>query len=265
MFTHYICTTCGVQYAAQEQPPEQCKICTDDRQYVNWQGQTWTTLAEMQRTYRNEIEQVESHIFKIQTTPKFAIGQKAHLIQSTGGNILWDCVTLLDDATIKQINALGGIAAIAISHPHYYATMVNWSEAFGGVPIYLHVLDKEWVMQPGSRILFWNGLNTELHDNFKIINCGGHFPGAAVLYYPAGKGVLFSGDTIQVAMDRQSVSFMYSYPNLIPLKKKAILAIDKAMEEVFFERMYGAFEAHIAENARQAFDKSIVRYLQIYE
>lgn len=88
MLTHYICNTCGVQYAAQEQPPKQCKICTDDRQYVNWQGQTWTTLAEMQQTYRNEIEPVEPHIFKIQTTPKFAIGQKAHLIQSPAGNIL---------------------------------------------------------------------------------------------------------------------------------------------------------------------------------
>lgn len=265
MLTHYICTTCGVQYAAQEQPPEQCKVCTDDRQYVNWQGQSWTTLAEMQQTYRNEIEPVEPHIFKIQTTPKFAIGQKAHLIQSPAGNILWDCVTLLDEGIVKQIKVLGGIAAIAISHPHFYATLVNWSEAFGGVPIYLHALDKDWVMQPDSRIVFWQGLNIQLQENFKIINCGGHFPGATVLHYSSGKGVLFSGDTIQVAMDRQSVSFMYSYPNMIPLKKNAILAIDKAMEGINFERMYGAFEAHIAENARQAYYKSIARYLQIYE
>ena len=30
------------------------------------------------------------------------------------------------------MNELGGIAAIAISHPHYYTSMVEWSRAFGG-------------------------------------------------------------------------------------------------------------------------------------
>jgi hypothetical protein len=32
-----------------------------------------------------------------------------------------------------------------------------------------------------------------------------------------GAGALFSGDIIQVVPDRRWVSFMYSYPNLIPL------------------------------------------------
>ncbi|RDC63086.1 MBL fold metallo-hydrolase [Adhaeribacter pallidiroseus] len=264
-----ICTTCGVQYAAQTQKPEYCTVCCDDRQYVNWQGQTWTTLAQMQQYYRNNIQEVEPNVYQIQTTPRFAIGQKAHLIQTAAGNVLWDCVTLLDQETIEKINQLGGIAAIAISHPHYFATMVNWSQAFGGVPVYLHALDKEWVMQPDSSLHFWEGARKPLLDyNLQLIKCGGHFPGASVLYWPNGadgKGVLFSGDTIQVAMDRQSVSFMYSYPNLIPLNKPSILGIQEAVAKVSFDRIYGAFEAHIPENARQALDKSITRYLHIYE
>jgi hypothetical protein len=32
---------------------------------------------------------------------------------------------------------VGGVAAIAISHPHYYTSMVDWSHAFGKIPIYL--------------------------------------------------------------------------------------------------------------------------------
>ncbi len=263
-----ICTTCGVQHTAQVQEPEHCAVCCDDRQYVNWQGQTWTTLTQMQQQYRNTIQEVEPNVYQIQTVPRFAIGQKAHLIQTASGNVLWDCVTLLDQETIEKINQLGGIAAIAISHPHYFATMVDWSRAFGGVPVYLHTLDQEWVMQPDSCLCFWEGTTENLMDNLQLIKCGGHFPGANVLHWPKGaenKGILFSGDTIQVAMDRQSVSFMYSYPNMIPLNKKSILGIQEATKAISFELMYGAFEAHLAENARQALYKSITRYLQIYE
>ncbi|PSR52979.1 MBL fold metallo-hydrolase [Adhaeribacter arboris] len=265
---NFICTTCGVQYAATETEPAHCIICEDDRQYVNWQGQTWTTLAEMQRKYQNEIQLVEPGLYRIQTTPKFGIAQKAHLIISPNGNILWDCVTLLNDETINFIKKIGGIQAVALSHPHYYSTIVNWSRAFVNAPIYIHALDQEWVTQPDQSIQFWEGKSLELNDGIKIINCGGHFPGACVLHWPAGadnQGVVLSGDTLQVAMDRQSVSFMYSYPNLIPLRQVEILAIRKAMEDIRFARMYGAFEPHIGQNARQAFDHSINRYLQIYE
>ncbi|MDQ3292548.1 MAG: MBL fold metallo-hydrolase [Bacteroidota bacterium] len=268
MAENYICNTCGVQYAATEKEPEHCIICEDDRQYVNWQGQSWTTLPEMQQQYRNEILLVEPNLYKIQTTPKFGIGQKAHLIISPKGNILWDCISLLDPETIDFIQNLGGIQKIALSHPHYYSTIVNWSRVFDNGPIYIHALDKEWVTQPDKAIQFWEGNSLELNDDIKILNCGGHFPGACVLHWPAGagsKGVVLSGDTIQVVMDRQSVSFMYSYPNLIPLKKAEIINIRKAMQGLEFERMYGAFEPHIGHNARQAFDQSIARYLQIYE
>jgi hypothetical protein len=39
-----ICRTCGVQYGA---PRKDCPICEDERQYVGWDGQQWTTLAEL--------------------------------------------------------------------------------------------------------------------------------------------------------------------------------------------------------------------------
>jgi hypothetical protein len=45
--SHYICTTCGTQHAESEAPPGRCVICEDERQYVGWQGQLWTTLDDV--------------------------------------------------------------------------------------------------------------------------------------------------------------------------------------------------------------------------
>ena len=51
---HWICQTCGVQFAASEQPPATCPICSDERQYIGPNGQQWTTLAQMrQQSYKS--------------------------------------------------------------------------------------------------------------------------------------------------------------------------------------------------------------------
>jgi hypothetical protein len=153
--TNFICITCGTQFAATEQPPPRCPVCEDERQYVSWDGQRWTTLAQLRADHSNRIEAEAPNLFGIGTEPSFAIGQRALLLQSPGGNILWDCVTLLDEQTVHRVDALGGIRAIAISHPHYYSAMVEWSRAFDGAPIYLHAADREWVMRDDRRIRFW--------------------------------------------------------------------------------------------------------------
>jgi rubredoxin len=58
--TRWICKTCGVQFAERETPPEGCPICLDQRQYVGYQGQQWTTLEEMQRgEYHNQFREYE--------------------------------------------------------------------------------------------------------------------------------------------------------------------------------------------------------------
>src|SRR5713101_2309095 len=124
-------------------------------------------------------------------------------------------MSLIDDETAAGIERLGGLSAIAISHPHYYSTMVEWADRFDA-PIYLHEADREWVMRPSERIRFWSGETYALADGITLIRLGGHFPGGTVLHWKegaGGKGVLLSGDIIQVVADRRWVSFMYSYPN----------------------------------------------------
>src|ERR1043166_3497493 len=182
--TAFICKTCGSQFSETAEPPRACPICEDERQYIGHGGQQWTTLEELCAAHRNHIEpeRPKQGVVGISVEPHFAIGQRALLIQSPGGNILWDCVALLDDETIAAIKKLGGIAAIAISHPHYYTTMVEWSRAFGDAPVWLHAADREWVRRPDKRIHFWENDTHALAEGLTLIRCGGHFEGGTVLH-----------------------------------------------------------------------------------
>ena len=61
-----------------------------------------------------------------------------------------------------------------------------------------------------------------------LARIGGHFDGAAVVHWAAGsdgRGALLTGDTIAVVQDREWVSFMWSFPNYIPLDDATVLDI----------------------------------------
>jgi hypothetical protein len=199
----------------------------------------------------------------IGTQPSFAIGQRALLVRTPEGNLLWDCITLIDDATIHEVRELGGIRAIAISHPHYYSSMVEWSRAFDA-PVFLHSADRQWVMRPDRSIEFWSDETKTLWDGMTLIRAGGHFEGGTVLHWPAGadgRGALLSGDILQVAQDRRWVSFMYSFPNYIPLPAAEIDRIVASVEPFDFDRIYGAWwDRNVASDARNAVRSSADRY-----
>src|SRR5262245_37810236 len=115
--TCFICRTCAVQYADSRQPPPRCPICEDERQYVGWQGQLWTTMEELSAEgFRSEVRELEPGLAGIGTTPTLAIGQRALLVQTEAGNVLWDCSGYLDQAGIERVRELGGLAGISASH-----------------------------------------------------------------------------------------------------------------------------------------------------
>jgi hypothetical protein len=262
----FLCSTCGTQYPPSANPPEKCLICTEERQYVGFNGQQWTTLEELRSGHHNQLHPREPNLTAILTNPAFAINQRAFLLQTSGGNILWDCVALLDETVTQFVQRQGPLGAIAISHPHYYTTMVEWSRAFGNIPVYLHSADRSWVVNPHECLNFWDGEQLALHDGITLVRCGGHFNGGTVLHWPAGadgKGALLSGDIIQVVPDRRWVSFMYSYPNLIPLGAEAIRHIVSAVDPFDFDRVYGAFHPmDLLEDGKAAVRRSAVRYLR---
>ncbi|HEY0755574.1 MAG TPA: MBL fold metallo-hydrolase [Ktedonobacteraceae bacterium] len=263
---YWICRTCGTQFMASEQPPAACPICDDQRQYVGYAGQTWTTLARLRQDgFHNEFREHEPGLTGIGTTPTFAIGERALLLQHPAGNVLWDCMSLLDDETVARIERLGGLSAIAISHPHYYSTMVEWSERFNA-PVYLHEADQQWVMRPGERIVFWSGETYPLRTGLTLHRLGGHFAGGTILHWQQGaegRGALLTGDIIQVVSDHRYVSFMYSYPNLIPLPAEEVQRIRDRVQPLQFERLYGAwFERIITHDAHAAVQRSAERYVR---
>jgi hypothetical protein len=264
--TNFICVTCGNQYQATEAPPVHCPICEDERQYVNPAGQTWTTLEALRREYHNVVRPLEPGLTEIGTAPKFAIGPRTLLVQAPQGNVLWDCLSLIDDATIEAIEALGGISALAMSHPHMFGSMVEWSHAFGNVPIYLHGDYEPWVQRPDPVIRFWEGESHDLDEGVTLHRCGGHFTGSTVLLWPdgaEGRGVLLSSDTMHVTPDRRHVSFMYSYPNYIPLSAPMVDRIVDTVMPLPFDRIYSHFyHLEIAADAKGAIRRSAERYKQ---
>src|SRR5262245_1139415 len=260
----FICTTCGTQYTESAEPPPHCTICEEERQYVPASGQSWIAPERLAARNANTFRQHEPGLIRIVTVPTFAIGQGAILVSTSAGNVLWDCISLLDDATVAMIKGLGGLKRIAISHPHFYTTMVDWSRAFD-CPVHLHAADRKWVMRPDPAIKFWDGETLALLPGVTLIRGGGHFPGGTMLHWgegASGRGVLLSADIATVTPDRKFLSFMRSYPNLIPLSAREVEGIAAALAPFAFQAIYGHFfDRVIATGAKEVLAKSVARYL----
>ena len=253
--TAFICTACGTQYPPSEAPPDVCLICTDERQFVPASGQSWTTLERLRNAHSNKFRRLAAGLTTIETTPEFGIGQRAILARTRAGNVLWDCLALIDDATVDLLNGLGG----------YYTTMVEWSRALGGVPIYLHAADRQWVMRAEPSVQFWEGDTKCIGSGLTLVRLGGHFDGGTVLHWAdwgEGRGVLLSGDILQVVPSGH-VSFMWSYPNLIPLSAATVQRMAEILKPFAFDAVYGAFSGRgqIDANGKQVVAASVARYI----
>jgi hypothetical protein len=262
---NFICVACGTQYSSCEAPPGDCQICADERQFVPASGQSWTALEGMRKAHSNKFRRLATSLTTIETTPVFGIGQRAFLAQTTAGNVLWECIALIDDATIDVLKGLGGVDAIAISHPHYYTTMVEWSRALGGVPIHLHAADRHWVMWADPAVQFWEGDTKSIGPGLTLVRLGGHFDGGTVMHWADwndGRGVLLSGDILQVVPSRH-VSFMWSYPNLIPLSATKVQRMAQILEPFAFDAVFGSFSGRgqIDVNGKQVVAESVARYI----
>jgi hypothetical protein len=258
-----ICLTCGVQYGA---PRDDCPICLDERQYVGWDGQEWTNLADLAAAgHRAEILPEGPSVIGVGATPATAIGQRALLIRTAAGNILWDMITYIDDEMIAAVRELGGVSAIAISHPHFYGSMIEWAHAFGA-PAYIHAADRQWVGRPDESVVFWEGDTHQLGDGVTLINAGVHFDGGQVLHWAGGqegRGAVFSGDILAVVADRRWLSFMYSYPNLIPERPRRIRRALELLGAFGFDAVYGAWWKRVVyADGAAAVRRSADRYLR---
>lgn len=265
--TPFICTACGTQFEPSEAPPAACPICEDERQFVPAAGQSWIAPEALGAAHFTALRAVAPGLIGIGIEPRFAIGQRALLLRTPAGNILWDCIPLLDAALVDLVRGHGGLAGIAISHPHFYSAMVDWARAFD-CPVHLHAADRQWVMRGDPRLRFWEGETQPLLPGVTLLRAGGHFPGSTVLHWQGGadrRGALLTGDTVYVTGDRRA-SFMRSFPNYLPATRGAVRRIAAVLAPLAFDAVYGAFwPGVIARDGSAVVAQSAQRYLRRLE
>ena len=259
----WICTTCAVQYPDTAEPPTRCPICEDERQYVGWDGQRFTTAADLARDHATDIREEEPGLLGIGVTPAVGIGQRA----AAGAHRARQRALGRDPAARRgragAIAAAGGIDTICISHPHFYGAHVDIADAFDA-RVLLPRADEQWIQRRSDRVELFDD-RVDVLPGVTLARIGGHFDGAAVLHWAAGaggRGALLTGDTITVVQDREWVSFMWSYPNLIPLDADTVRTIADRVSPFRFDRIYGGWWGRVVlTDGPGAVRRSAARYI----
>lgn len=257
-----ICATCAVEY--EEPLPAICPICADERQWVPADGQQWTDHDTLRAAGQRLVwYQREPGLLAISTEPRVGIGQTAQLVTTPAGSLLWDPTGFCDEQTAAMIRERGPVLAIAASHPHMFGVQAEWSAALDA-PVLVCESDRQWLGRSAGRTEFWSG-RRHLTDGLELHQVGGHFPGSAVALWSdgaAGRGVLFTGDTIFPNPDRSSVGFLRSYPNKIPLSGAVVDRIAGQLGAFTFDRIIGNFDNAIDRDGQAVLRRSADRHIR---
>lgn len=260
----WICAACGVERPESAQPPRNCPICLDERQYVPRSGQQWTSLRTLAACgARATITGLEPDLFGLRSEPAVGIGQQSLLVRTPHGNLLWDPIGFVDEDAARRVLEHGPVAAVVASHPHMYGVQVEWSRLLGGPPVYVAAADREWVQRQDASIRHFDD-SVEIVPGLTVHTIGGHFPGSAVALWEAGaegRGVLLAGDGIFPGPDGRTVSFLRSYPNRLPLSAAVVDRIARRALELPFDRLYGNFGGVVERDAHAVIRQSADRYM----
>ncbi|WP_431473582.1 hypothetical protein [Ornithinimicrobium sp. W1665] len=149
------------------------------------------------------------------------------------------------------------------SHPHMYGCQLEWARAFGAT-VHVAEADRDWVRRWGDHgeIVTWSE-PFDVLPGIRVLQPGGHFPGSSVAVWAAGaegRGVLLSGDTCKAVPDAGWVSFMRSFPNLLPLSAAVVTRVADTLAGLSFDRLYDNFGMQVPADARSVVDRSAQRY-----
>ena len=264
----WICPACGANHPPGDAPPARCPLCEDERQWVPPSGQRWTTMGELAESgSRTVVREVEPGLVGIGVEPSIGVGQRGLLVCTPAGNLLWDPPPFIDDNAVRAVRDAGGLRAVSSSHPHMYGAIVEWSHAFDA-EILLPDVDLPWLMRPDATVRAWSGVLT-VAPGVTLVQCGGHFPGSAVVHWAAGAdggGALFTGDTMFVTPGEDRISFVYSAPNRLPLSAPAVLRVVDAVAPYPFDRVYGGWWTPVLRHdGRAVLERSARRYIELLQ
>ena len=255
------CAGCAVEFPPGRPPEGLCPICADERQYIPGGTQRWVRTEDLVAAgHELTLTELEPGLTAI-SSPEIGIGQSALLVETTGGNLLFDVPGLITDQIIVWLRSRGELAGIVASHPHMYGVQQQYSQAFDDTPIYVAHLDAHWVQYSSAAIKIWRD-PFEVLPGLTLKQVGGHFPGSTVACWEAGadgRGVLLAGDAIFPVADG-NVTFLRSYPNRIPLSATVVRRMAKKLEEVEFDRLYNNFASCVRSDAQRIVQFSADRY-----
>ncbi|NUL47362.1 hydrolase [Cellulosimicrobium funkei] len=280
-----MCATCGVEQAGifAEDVLAVCAICADDRQWVPADGQRWATIGELRASgATTEVAELEPNLWAVRVSGGVGIGQHAKILITEAGNLMVDVPAYIDRTAVDAVMGLGGLAGIIASHPHMYGAQSAWAEACGGkrgpVPVYISEPDAGWLARRPANTIVWSGSLTPLSGQpgqpgqtsqpeltgspVTASQPGGHFPGSVVVHFTGqdGAGVLLAGDTVGVARDRKSATFMRSFPNYLPLSGAVARRIARHLDRYDYERLYDNFSGVISSDASAVVHRSARRH-----
>lgn len=257
---------CGNHQPGDGAPPTVCPICADERQWVPPEGQRWTTMPELVAAgHHCVVRELEAGLTGIGVEPAFAIGQRALLVRTPGGNLLWDPPGFVDERAIRAVRRAGGLSAVSASHPHFYGAIRQWGSAFDA-PMLIAEADIGWLHRPDGAVQTWSG-TVDVLPGLTLIQCGGHFPGSAVVHWAdgaAGAGALLTGDTLFVTPGADRVTFLWSAPNRLPLWEAAVRQVADAVRPYRFDRIYGGWWTPVVDaDAARIVQRSAERYIAV--
>jgi glyoxylase-like metal-dependent hydrolase (beta-lactamase superfamily II) len=204
------------------------------------------------------VTELEPDLYGLQSQPQVGIGQRAMLVCTPEGNLLWDPTGYVDEAAAAAVLDLGGAAVVATSHPHMFGAQTTWSRMLGGVPVLVNEADRHWVQRESAAIETWSG-EREVLPGVVLRTIGGHFPGSGVVHWD--RGVVLSGDTVFPGPSERWVTFQRSFPNAIPLSAATVRRVADTICDRPFDRMYGNLGNRIPDDARAAVLRSADRYI----
>ena len=242
--TRWICTNCGFwqRFFAR---PSSCPVCLDHRHVPP--EERWEFLSADEADARTETlwAELEPGVWRFTSSDPLGIGPAGYLVEHPGGNVFWDGAPWLSDAALAHLEARGGVAWLAGSHPHAYGALWRVAEAFSP-EVALHRGDLPWAT---AFDVTWpfddDGL--ALHDDVRIHHTGGHFAGHAVLHLASAR-ILLCGDALKFLLDPEDerratrISTHQAFVRQVPLTRDEMRRYRKVFAPLDFEQTWTPFE-----------------------
>jgi hypothetical protein len=258
--TTWICDGCGLEHPDSAEPPaggcvlDRGDVGIEERGDLGPHGR-WVTPEQLAaRPHHVRYRGHGRGLHSLSREPRFAIGHWSFLARTAHGNLLWDPPAYLDDEIGGLVQALGGVAVVAASHPHMFGAQVRWSHAFDRAPVLVNAENREWLPRTDPVVDFWRGEARPL-PGVGLVQLGGHMPGSAVAHL--ADGTLLVGDSISgVPKHPAWVSFTRSYPKLMPLSPAVVRRLVDRLDALDYDRLYTLGGDTLDADARQVVHRS---------